>query len=41
MPFTAGSDPGHGLRADWASTLGNGSQIGELSGRKSPLGGLL
>ena len=31
-----GSNPGHGPRGDWASTLGNG-----LSDRRSPLGSLL
>ena len=36
-----GSNPGHNLRGDWASTRGNSSEMGELSGRRSPLGGLL
>ena len=36
-----GFNPGHGLSGDWASTQGNGSQMGGLSDRRFLLGGLL
>ena len=41
IPKCMGSNPGHILSGDWASTRGNSSQMGELSDRRSPLGGLL
>ena len=36
-----GSNPGHGLCGDWASIRCNGFQVGGLSDRRYPLGGLL
>ena len=36
-----GSNTDYGLSGDWASTRGNGPQVGGLSDRRSPLGGLL
>ena len=41
IPVHMGLNPGHGLRGDWPSTQGNGFQMGGLSDRRSPLGGLL
>ena len=40
VPKCTSLNPGHGLRGDWASTWGNGSQMDGLTDR-SPLGGLL
>ena len=40
MPKRTGSNPSHSLRGDWASTWGNGSQMGGVSDRRAPLGGL-
>ena len=37
IPERIGSNPGHGLKGDWVSTRGNGSQMGGLSDR-FPLG---
>ena len=31
IPEYMGSNPGHGLRENWASTLDNGSQMGGFS----------
>ena len=41
FPEGIGSNPDYGLSGDQASTRGNGSQVGGLSYRRSPLGGLL
>ena len=41
IPKCTASNPGHGLRGDWTSTRGDGFQMGGLSDRRSPLGGLL
>ena len=35
------SNPGHGSKGDWASTRDNGSQMGSVSDRRSPLGSFL
>ena len=35
------SNADYGASGDWASTRGNGSQVGGLSDGRSPLGGLL
>ena len=35
------SNPGLGLRGDWAFTLGNDSQMGGLSYRRFPLGDII
>ena len=40
IPERTGSNPGHGLSGDWASTRGNSSQVCGLSDKRSPLGGL-
>ena len=41
IPERMGSNPGYGLSGDWASTRGNGFQVGGLSDKRSPLGDLL
>ena len=41
IPERMGSNLDYGLSGDWASTRGNGSQVGGLSDRLSLLGGLL
>ena len=41
IPERMGSIPRNGLSGDLASNQGNGSQMGGLSDRRSPLGGLL
>ena len=41
IPECMGSNLGHGLSGDWASTRGDGSQMGGLSNGRSPLGGIL
>ena len=41
IPERMGSNPDYGMTGDWASTRGNGSQVGGLSDRRFPLGGLL
>ena len=38
-PERMGSNTDYGLSRNWTSTLGNGSQVGGLSDRRSPLGG--
>ena len=41
IPECMGSNPGHSLSEDWASTQGNSSEMGGFSCKRSRLGGLL
>ena len=41
IPEHMGLNPGHSPREHLTSTCGNGSEVGGLSDRRSPLGGLL
>ena len=41
IPELIGSNPDYGLSGHWQATRGNGPQVGWLSNKRSPLGGLL